>query len=197
MVDMYRHSGNILGFFLFAVFVFFPGTVFPGEFNIKFGTGVTAAVSSTDKMGGEAIVRPPFILGLGYTIEDRLQLMIEGQYVLIIEGFGVSVIGAYRFPAIITTPEIRPYVLIGAGWGAVAFYNENYFQRGEGDGDVSGWYQLHVGAGLDFSVLEWLDLGCEFRVRIGIPQNPDVVSLRFFGTATFRFPLSIKLHKRE
>ncbi|HUU03839.1 MAG TPA: hypothetical protein VM425_20555, partial [Myxococcota bacterium] len=106
--------------------------------------------------------------------------------------------GCFQYLDQINALERKPKVSYeGISEGVVAYYNRRGFNNSEGDDDVSGWYQFHVGGGVDFSVLEWLDLGCELRLRLGFPSNPDVVSLRFFGTVTFRFPLSIKLHKRE
>lgn len=187
-------SSKILGACLFISIILSPETLFAGEFNIKFGTGVANTFSRPDKLEEDVLVRPSFLLRMGYTIDDRLQFSLEGQY-WPYWAYGVSIISVYRFPSILTAPSTRPYALVGLGWGGVAFLRQP--ANDDGSHDVSGWFQLHAGGGVDFSVFEWFDLGCELRLRMGFPGNPDVVSLVFFGTATFRFPLSIKLHKRE
>ena len=184
MTGFSSHFGKLLGLCFFVKIFISSGVIYAGEFDISFGSGMAAKVSSPKKLEEAVLIRPSFLVRLGYTIDDRLQFSLEGQYWPYWD-YGVSVISLYRFPSMLTATSIRPYALVGLGWGGVVFLRQP--PNDDGSLDVSGWCQFHIGGGVDFSVLKWLDLGCELRLRIGFPQNPDVVSLVFFGTATIRF----------
>jgi hypothetical protein len=166
--------------------------------DVKLGTGVGTVISTPSKTGDGFLFQPTAnMLQIGYSINNRFRVSLEGQfwwYWIM----GIASVNCSYFIDIENVPYVRPFVLLGIGYGLASFWNYDFYKNSdEGNDDVSGNFQMLTGMGVDFSVLKWLDLGCELRLRIGFPHNPDVVSLGLFGTATFRFPLSIKLHKRE
>jgi len=56
------------------------------------------------------------------------------------------------------------------------------------DLDSSGPFHLQFGGGVTVEILSWLELGLETRLRVGVPDNPDVMNMGFLGVVVFKLP---------
>ncbi|MBW2701501.1 MAG: hypothetical protein JRF33_11860 [Deltaproteobacteria bacterium] len=126
------------------------------------------------------------ILDLGYSFSDKFSAYLEGQMSptegidppLVLLG---SLVGSYHFLG--RRYFLDPYSLIGFGYGHAIFYNQVI-----DDNDSSGPFQLQFGAGVTVEILSWLELGLETRLRVGVPDNPDVMNMGILGVVVFKLP---------
>jgi hypothetical protein len=163
--------------FIIAV-SFYPRESMSTGFNFKFGTGFGLYVGNDEELDG-GILGPllPCIVGVGYAYNDNLAFQLEGQFWWDWKdgfwqqpgAFFGSAVGRYTF-----LPEselVRPFAIVGLGYGWVIFFNE---KNQENDG--SGMVQIQAGGGVIFPINNWLGIGVEARIRVGVPNNPDMVS---------------------
>jgi len=156
-------------------------------FDAKIATGPTAIIGPNHKFEGVVYMKGiPLVLDIGCTFTRTSTVWIDGQlWWPVSEDIGhpmlwsLSVLGGYHF-VLEKSPRTRPYVLLGIGYGLILFYNEK-----EKDNDVSGKFQIQSGGGIEYQLTEWFRLGLEGRIRIGIPNNPDVVGISLLGVASF------------
>ena len=140
--------------------------------------------------GGDKIERHAFgpladiILDIGYSFDNGFSVYLEGQmfYLERIDPppilFG-SLVGSYHF-----LPQecfVDPYALVGVGYGYSLFLNEIIY-----DNDSSGPFQFQFGGGVTVEILSWLELGLETRLRVGVPDNPDVMTMGLLGVIVFK-----------
>lgn len=155
-----------------------------GEFTVRLGTGVGALVGRQEKIIHGGFVEYFSVLQLGVLFDNKMGVSFEGQIGFVDSGEpGVvigSLIGEYHF-SIKNFPDIQPVIMLGIGYGWVLFGNET-----SGENEISGPLEFQVGGGIEYSFYKWFVLGGDARLRIGFPDNPDVVSLTFLLCVTFR-----------
>ena len=150
-------------------------------FDIVVGTGVSKLVGPDDKieMGGLSHTHMPYLLGIGYSIKP-FRVSLEGMASFPFFYYNVSVVGSIDFAS---SNILRGYSLLGIGYG------ENwYFEGNSNDGDVngSGFVQLQAGVGIGFFISERIEIGTEARIRMGVPENPDLFVLTLNVLVTFK-----------
>ena len=155
-------------------------------FSVGMGSGLGITVGPSDKMCHPVVVTLPFTISIGYSFSG-FAISVEGAigWPFLKTGFAFgSIVGSYSF---LDRDWIRAYALMGLGGGfGVLFSN---CERGEYESynDISGPLQLQTGIGLSISLLSWLELNTETRLRLGVPDNTDVVTLTQHFGIVFRF----------
>ena len=95
-----------------------------------------------------------------------------------------SIVASYNFLDLIDTAYfIDAYAIVGVGYGYQAFPSGITETR-----DYSGPIEFQFGLGVTFETTSWLDLGLESRLRIGVPDNPDVMYIVVGLVSVFKFP---------
>ncbi len=171
--------------FSFGIILFQKPLAHAGEeFTVRVGTGVGAIVGRQEKIIHGGFVEYLSSLQFGVLIDNKIGLSAEGQIGFVDSGKpGVvvgSLIGTYYF-SIKKCPDIQPIVMLGVGYGWVLFNNQI-----RDENEISGPLELQIGGGIEYSLYKWFVLGGDARLRIGFPDNLDVVSLTFLLCVTFR-----------
>lgn len=170
-----------------------PVTASEKSFFVEMGSGIGVILGPSGKMCQPVLGELPTRISIGYTFSDfsvsiesttGWQFSDESMSAISSPGsaFG-SLVGSYSF---LNEEWIRAYFLVGIGAGfGVLFCNSE--DPNDTRNDVSGPVQLNSGFGLNFRLLSWLELSTETRLRIGIPDNIDVVTLSQYFGCVFRF----------
>ena len=182
-----KHATPMTTFFIFTLGIFLlQGFLARASEELSFGlcTGFGAMVGSPEKVEHGGFAEYPSIFRLGLIVNRKVGVSIEGQVGFAGSGeLGLvmgSIVGTYYF-SVEKIPRIRPLIMLGIGYGLVLFNNESTESN-----DESGPFQVQVGGGLEYSLFEWFVLGGDVRLRMGFPNNPDVVNLALLFCATFR-----------
>ncbi len=172
-VSMLGHRLLLAGDILFLFLL--PSRSIAGSFDFKIGTGISYTFALDDKMC-ENLLEFPSTLSIGYSF-SVIRISIEGfwGWPIIYEHWGKSaygsLVGEYFF---LSEEHFNGYALVGIGGGVTVFDN---CTGGYADFDMSGFVMLQTGVGVTFKMLEWLDLAMDIRFRMGVPENPDVVTI--------------------
>jgi len=143
----------------------------PDSFDIKIGTGIDVLLGTGKKMEADAghILRNPIMLSIGYSF-GHYRISLEGQVAAFppLLCYYTSAILDITFTS---SQIVRGYSLLGIGYGATVFSNKE-----NGSLDANGPIQIQAGIGVGFKMNDWLELGTDGRLRIGMPSNPDIIS---------------------
>ncbi|MBN2230715.1 MAG: hypothetical protein JW779_14090 [Candidatus Thorarchaeota archaeon] len=152
-----------------------------GYFDGRMMLGVDITVSSDDDVnlyGGGFI--PAIVVDIGYSFDNGLSLFMEFHYAVLSGAFFGSAVGYYHF--LERDDLVAPYAIMGVGIGSSRFGNE-YSKS-------SGPVELQCGCGVTFDVASWMEMGLESRLRVGVPDNPDVMSVSLLGVFVFKIPIA-------
>ena len=157
------------------------------------GSGLGITFGPGDKMCHPVLGELPFTVSIGYSF-SRFTISLEGvvSWPFVenaisefqMPGLAIgSIVGSYSF---LDNDLVRAYALLGVGTGFGLLFS-NCEDENDSDNDGSGPVQLQTGIGLSVSVLSWLELSTETRLRLGMPNNTDVVTLTQHFGVVFRF----------
>lgn len=157
-----------------AALVSFCADARSGSWDVGIGSGV-GMLAVPDSNGDELNIHIPATLSVGYGF-GRFRFSLEGFFAFpsfsLFESIFGSVVSSYSFTQ---STWIEGYALLGLGVGYSIFMNDrNYSDSSRVN---SGPLQIQAGVGVRFQALEWLDLATETRLRVGVPDNPDVLAI--------------------
>ncbi len=182
----YSTAGECMKKAIFFTFPVLLVLLFSGSYvysddnlNIGFGSGVGAMFGSGEicrQFYGEL----PLDVSFGYDF-GNWKLSVEVLFAWLFIGtsadsvpnlvFG-SVTGSIDF---FSRETIRVYGILGIGASPYVIFPS--CATSDGDNKLSGPIQLQIGGGLGFSIYKWLEIDAEIRLRVGIPEHPEVVTL--------------------
>ena len=168
---------------LVLLMLIMPASAYAGwEGKLVLGAGKSTPINTTKvEIPG---IYPDIVVSAGYAFDNGLSVSLEGEFGFVanlVVATG-SVIGSYHF--LDRHFWFDPYLLGGIGFGISKFENSS---EDDHYNDSSGPCQLYFGLGFAFETTSWLDLGLESRIRIGVPDNPDVTNVMVGLVSVFRF----------
>jgi len=152
-------------------------------FTARIGTGYSHTFNVVHPSGTPNCVQFGVLFDEGLGLLAELQVNFELGYRELVGMMGSALV-TYNFKSDVIEPFILAGVGIGQWWYMRAY--DYYTEHGEKEGK-NGLLQLQVGGGVDIDITRWFTASMETRLRAGLPDNVDVLSILVLVNGKFRW----------